>query len=78
MSNCQYRYENYGSYLRTRGNDAELCNLRADVNDLKKLVSLLIHRNNAIVANDDIDTSTPILVTADNANDIKYWNIAPF
>ena len=77
MSNCQYRYENYGSYLRTRGNDAELCNLRADVNDLKKLVSLLINRNNNSTAA-TIDTSTPILVTADNANDIKYWNIAPF
>ena len=77
MSNCQYRYENYGSYLRTRGNDAELCNLRADVNDLKKLVSLLIHRNNNGL-NTAIETSTPILVTADNATDIKYWNIAPF
>ena len=77
MSNCQYRYENYGSYLRTRGNDAELCNLRADVNDLKKLVSLLIHRNNNS-STATIDTSTPILVTAANANDIKYWNIAPF
>ena len=77
MSNCQYRYENYGSYLRTRGNDAELCNLRADVNDLKKLVSLLIHRNNNGL-NTAIETSTPILVTADNANDIKYWNITPF
>ena len=81
MSNCQHRYENYGSYLRTRGNDAEICllkqqvtNMNADLNDAKKLINVLVNYHNDEL-NTDISLSETIPKSSIDSSGITYWNI---